>query len=568
MRQSAPVTVVGVLLVSVALCPSAGCKTAYLASPSGLTAEEEGGVMMALMLAEDLLEIPQVRDASAPPRIGLLDIANQTRHPVDTELLTDLIQDILERHTRGRVVFPDRHWIMSLIGVSGERDLAESRPSEALVAKGMDYVLTGYLTEDMRGRWFYSLCLIDTETSLIIWVKKYAPTSRAEVALPEGVVVLREAWSAAASPRAAKAAVESPRGPLHYAQQLLDRGDVMYLHGAYERALEFYEQAVASMAKHDQRPLARTAAWRRMMCAMLLDLGTVAQNEFRRTFGRRTEKNAGSLLASDYIALWVVGRIEDKQLVNALEEFSGDRGTSKAWFLIGERRRSEGDEAGALEAYQRSEQAQVSGSAHGPWTAAWARRRWHDLSINKAIIDRVCTEQESYEAIVESICHDGFLRESVRKRALGTLNRRFARAEELQRTAWRVVGMAGATLEDYECAVQAAREACSLFPLNALYARTLGVAQYRAGQYEHALETLTLAHKLDVEGGKGEHPADHAFLAMTLYSLGRHDEAYSELTHLRRTMEQAPWSKDEDARSFLRETEMLLERPSTQFSND
>jgi hypothetical protein len=86
---------------------------------------------------------------------------------------------------------------------------------------------------------------------------------------------------------------------------------------------------------------------------------------------------------------------------------------------------------------------------------------------------------------------------------------------------------------------------------------TLGVAQYRAGQWQSALETLTESDRLQSAQLGGSHPADLAFLAMAHLQLGQKEKAQGVLGRLREALKQTRWSRDAEARGFLQEAEAL-----------
>ncbi len=93
-----------------------------------------------------------------------------------------------------------------------------------------------------------------------------------------------------------------------------------------------------------------------------------------------------------------------------------------------------------------------------------------------------------------------------------------------------------------------------LEPENWHFLNTLGVAQYRAGEHEQALQTLTRSDQL-----QGGHPADVAFLAMVYHRLGHEEEARVQLSRLRELLSRDDWKKDEESLGFLREAETLIE---------
>jgi tetratricopeptide (TPR) repeat protein len=110
-----------------------------------------------------------------------------------------------------------------------------------------------------------------------------------------------------------------------------------------------------------------------------------------------------------------------------------------------------------------------------------------------------------------------------------------------------------------------AEEACRLEPQNGNYINTLGVAQYRLGQYQAAVETLARSEKLDTTLKDGPHPADLAFLAMAQYQLGHKEQAQATLARLREALTKPRWAKDAESAAFLGEATTLIEaKPATQ----
>jgi tetratricopeptide (TPR) repeat protein len=73
-------------------------------------------------------------------------------------------------------------------------------------------------------------------------------------------------------------------------------------------------------------------------------------------------------------------------------------------------------------------------------------------------------------------------------------------------------------------ALALARRAVELGPQQGIFLNTLGVAEYRAGMYDQAIETLT--RSLAVSGGQNG-AFDLYFLAMAHHWLGQHAEARS-----------------------------------------
>ena len=121
----------------------------------------------------------------------------------------------------------------------------------------------------------------------------------------------------------------------------------------------------------------------------------------------------------------------------------------------------------------------------------------------------------------------------------------------------------GGEMSGYRKALRYSEEACQLEPKNGNYLNTLGVAYYRVGNYEKALEMLLRSDQINKTQFQGSIPADLAFLAMTQQRLGHAKEAQAELQRLRERMKDPRWAKDAEAQGFLREAEALLAKPKT-----
>src|SRR5262249_10222803 len=131
----------------------------------------------------------------------------------------------------------------------------------------------------------------------------------------------------------------------------------------------------------------------------------------------------------------------------------------------------------------------------------------------------------------------------------------------LREVSWAVVHRCGATAAAYRQALRWAEAASRLEPGRGACLTTLGAAQYRVGQYQAALATLTRADQLNAASGESI-PADLAFLAMTRYQLGQNEQAHSLLEKLRsllKTPQVIDWSGDGEAQTLLREAETVLQ---------
>ena len=88
---------------------------------------------------------------------------------------------------------------------------------------------------------------------------------------------------------------------------------------------------------------------------------------------------------------------------------------------------------------------------------------------------------------------------------------------------------------------------------------TLGVAQYRVGQFESAAQTLTRSSELNTKSSGQPDPSDLAFLAMAQQKLGQRDAARATLTRLRERMQMPLFKDNPEAQSFLREAVSLID---------
>jgi WD40 repeat protein len=160
--------------------------------------------------------------------------------------------------------------------------------------------------------------------------------------------------------------------------------------------------------------------------------------------------------------------------------------------------------------------------------------------------------------VLDHLRRDAKLDETSRQIALRRAEQYKQRPETLNEFSWAVVREPDASLAAYGKALLQAQVSRELAPGNSMILNTLGVAQYRAGQYAAAVETLTQSNVLNTEKAKGPFPEDLAFLAMAHHRLGHKDQAQALVVQLRRMLEQARWAKSTEARSFLREAETLV----------
>ena len=129
----------------------------------------------------------------------------------------------------------------------------------------------------------------------------------------------------------------------------------------------------------------------------------------------------------------------------------------------------------------------------------------------------------------------------------------------LRRTSWKIAAKAGRPSEQYRFALRGAQAYLAAQPEEFALVNTLGVLQYRLGQHEEALATLTRSDQHHSQKHDGGIAADVAFIAMANHELGRESEADVALSRLRALMQSQDESPDNEAQAFLAEAEALIE---------
>jgi tetratricopeptide (TPR) repeat protein len=171
------------------------------------------------------------------------------------------------------------------------------------------------------------------------------------------------------------------------------------------------------------------------------------------------------------------------------------------------------------------------------------------------LVSNLFTRTQSFtpllkEEVLAAIRVDGALMEAVRQRALELAERSPEYASAFHDSARLVVRqLPGKTTDAHRRALRQAEIASRLDPENRSYLLTLAIAQYRAGQYQEALATLTRYSGSSAEA--------LAFLAMAQQQLGQKEQAQATLARLRQVLR-----KPEDAGyisySTIREAEQLI----------
>jgi WD40 repeat protein/serine/threonine protein kinase len=184
----------------------------------------------------------------------------------------------------------------------------------------------------------------------------------------------------------------------------------------------------------------------------------------------------------------------------------------------------------------------------------WDARLDHQA---EELLGSMFAERRLRDEVEQAILARPGLDSDFRARALEMARRWPESASDLHSWSWSVARGPGHDLSKYQRALRWAEAACRYEPNSGNYLNTLGVAQYRAGQYREAVATLTRSKTLD----GGRQPAGLAFLAMAQHRLGQIDAARQTLAQLRAEMGMGglPPSFVEENAAFLREAETLIQ---------
>jgi tetratricopeptide (TPR) repeat protein len=191
-----------------------------------------------------------------------------------------------------------------------------------------------------------------------------------------------------------------------------------------------------------------------------------------------------------------------------------------------------------------------------PWTPE-LKAQFEVRGLFNFLSDKALLKQD----LIEAIRADRQISEPVRFKALALAQDYIEDANRLNGASWKVVRSAEGLAEGYRQALCWAERAGELKRHDGRMLNTLGVAQYRTGQYEQALKTLSQSEQLNAKDRRfgGRFPSDLAFQAMAHHQLGHKEEAAKLLVRLRKIMKQDRWAEDAEARGFLREAEVLIE---------
>jgi tetratricopeptide (TPR) repeat protein len=185
--------------------------------------------------------------------------------------------------------------------------------------------------------------------------------------------------------------------------------------------------------------------------------------------------------------------------------------------------------------------------AGGFW-AMWVRRQAN--SLVSSLFARLLLRAD----VLDALRNDPALIPEARAAALALAATWSESRTALNNVSFGLVKLPNRPEADFRRGLRMAEEACRLEPDNGDYLNTLGVAQYRMGQYQKAQATLERSNQLQ----GNQEPADLAFLAMTQHRLNQEKAARATLLRLREVMKDPNIAGNEENRSFLREAESVI----------
>jgi WD40 repeat protein len=180
-----------------------------------------------------------------------------------------------------------------------------------------------------------------------------------------------------------------------------------------------------------------------------------------------------------------------------------------------------------------------------------------------ALVGNLFDQHLIRDDVLAAIRSDATLATPIRDAALEIARRTMEDPGRLFHAAWSVVRQPGRSRPDILRALHlldtARRVAADDDFLVRDLQHPLGIAQYRAGRYREAHETLTRAEAERAKRSSAPLPAELAFIAMAHHRLGHAAEARAGLDALRSRMKDPEAAKDREFQAFLHEAEALID---------
>lgn len=145
---------------------------------TGLTSQDFRSVCE--RMARSLVRIPQIQQASTPPKIALYPVENHTNDYIEADEFTYKMRTLLIKHGGGKALFLDRELVSAI--KQEQRDKRRGKVTSAGEKDrfGADFFLTGRIAAINRvagagstGYYRLSFRLTDAATSAIVWEDEY-----------------------------------------------------------------------------------------------------------------------------------------------------------------------------------------------------------------------------------------------------------------------------------------------------------------------------------------------------------------------------------------------------------
>ena len=166
---------------------------------------------------------------------------------------------------------------------------------------------------------------------------------------------------------------------------------------------------------------------------------------------------------------------------------------------------------------------------------------------------------------VDRISSDKQLTEEVRNRVREIAETATENHASLNNASWKVVRSTDVEPAACQRALRQVSRALELRPNTGSYVNTLGVAQYRVGDFKGVITTLRKSMELNHKRSSQPVISDLVFVAMSHYQLGNSEQATEAVKVARRFILLAKLKADSEDAVFAREMEALFAKkaPST-----
>jgi hypothetical protein len=178
------------------------------------------------------------------------------------------------------------------------------------------------------------------------------------------------------------------------------------------------------------------------------------------------------------------------------------------------------------------------------------------------LISTLFAQWQLQSEVVERLRSDKQVAEPVRRQALGVAEHAAEDPNRLYGASWGVASRPDLDPAAYALALRQSEQACRLVPRSWIFLTGLGVARYRIGQYQGAVDALTQAVEVRASLKAGPRAADLAFLALSRHRLGHSSQARADLSRLRDYMNAPARLFEAQDHDFLREAETIEREPA------